>query len=208
MPKTRRGPGRPRDPIPREKMLARAAEAFAESGYAGTSMSAVAGRIGLTKASLFHHFAGKEALYLEVLSGYLGDLTALVLDAKLTEGSFPERLDRLSHVVVDYLGGRPVAARLLLRELVDEGPFLLGPGGSAVQATMVAVATFLRAGMDAGAFREQDEKQLALTITGLHLYYFAAASTVKEFVGDVFAPDLVAHRRATLAAQVQALCLV
>ncbi len=188
-------------------MLARAAEAFAESGYAGTSMSAVAARIGLTKASLFHHFAGKEALYLEVLSGFLGDLSGLVLDAKLTEGSFSARLDRLSNVVVDYLGGRPVAARLLLRELVDEGPFLRGPGRAAVEATMAAIAGFLREGMEAGAFRPRDPEQLALTISGLHLYYFAAASTLTEFIGDVFEPGQVARRRLAVVEQVRALCL-
>jgi TetR/AcrR family transcriptional regulator len=189
-------------------MIARASEAFAEAGYAGTSMSSVAGRIGMTKASLFHHFATKEALYLEVLAGFLDSLSAIVAETKLTEGSFPDRLDRLTTMVTDYLGSRPTAARLLLRELVDVGPFLKGPGNAAVLATMQAVASFLRAGMDAGDFREQDPEQLALTITGLHLYYFASAPATRSFLGDVFADELVDRRRAAALQQVRALCLI
>lgn len=188
-------------------MLARAADAFAEDGYAGTSMAAVAKRIGVTKASLFHHFAGKEALYLEVLAGHLGSLTELVFAAGLGEGTFEERLDRLSVLVVDYLGSSRVTARLLMRELVDEGPFLRGAGADAADATMRAVADFLRAGMQAGEFREQDPEQLALTITALHLYYFAAAPTLTNLMGDVFDGGLVERRRDAVVAQVRALCL-
>ena len=52
----------------REEILDQATQLFAERGYEGTSMADFAERVALRKASLFHHFASKEALYVEVLA--------------------------------------------------------------------------------------------------------------------------------------------
>mgnify|MGYP000075216381 CR=1 FL=1 len=47
----------------KEKILHTALELFSEKGFDGTSMQDIAGRVGLTKAALYRHFAGKEALF-------------------------------------------------------------------------------------------------------------------------------------------------
>lgn len=51
----------------RETILRGAAEAFAEKGYAATSMEDVAGAAGITKLIVYRHFASKEELYDAVL---------------------------------------------------------------------------------------------------------------------------------------------
>jgi AcrR family transcriptional regulator len=51
----------------RREIVAAAAELFAESGYASTSMRELAQRVGLTPAGLLHHFASKDELLTEVL---------------------------------------------------------------------------------------------------------------------------------------------
>ena len=51
----------------RETILRGAAEAFAEQGYAGTSMEDVAGAAGITKLIVYRHFGSKEELYDAVL---------------------------------------------------------------------------------------------------------------------------------------------
>lgn len=43
----------------RERLLAVAAELFAERGFAGTSIRDIADRLGVTKAALYYHFASK-----------------------------------------------------------------------------------------------------------------------------------------------------
>ena len=47
----------------KEKILHIALELFSEKGFDGTSMQDIAGRVGLTKAALYRHFAGKDALF-------------------------------------------------------------------------------------------------------------------------------------------------
>lgn len=46
----------------KERILETALELFAQSGYLGTSMSDIAARLGITKAALYKHYAGKQKI--------------------------------------------------------------------------------------------------------------------------------------------------
>src|SRR5205807_1032314 len=54
-------------PARRESILLAAATAFAQSGFAATSMDDVAAEAGITRLILYRHFDSKEALYTAVL---------------------------------------------------------------------------------------------------------------------------------------------
>ena len=51
----------------RELFLDTAETLFAERGFYGVSIAAIAGELGLTKQALLHHFSSKEKLYGAVL---------------------------------------------------------------------------------------------------------------------------------------------
>ncbi|QJC53898.1 TetR/AcrR family transcriptional regulator [Paenibacillus albicereus] len=62
----RRSPGRPRreDRMPvRDEILKTASVLFMEQGYEAVSLSGIAERCGVTKASVYYHFEGKPALF-------------------------------------------------------------------------------------------------------------------------------------------------
>lgn len=200
--------GRPARPVAREDLLHAAIEAFAESGYGATSLDVIASRTGLRKSSLLHHFASKEALYRAALADSLAALGGMVSVARLAEGDFAERLDRLGEMMVRYLAERPEAARLILREVMDSGPYVSGAGREALRTAFDAVADFLEAGMSAGAFVDQDPRQLALTIVGLHILYFAIDDVASDFLRhDSRTPKAVARRVDAVRAHVRRLCL-
>ena len=69
---------------------------FAQKGYNGSTMDDVARAAGITKASIYHHVAGKEAL---LASGLNRALTALfaILDEPQARGG--RAAARLHHVV-------------------------------------------------------------------------------------------------------------
>lgn len=46
----------------KERILEAALELFAQSGYLGTSMSDIAKQLGITKAALYKHYAGKQEI--------------------------------------------------------------------------------------------------------------------------------------------------
>lgn len=54
--------------IRREQVLAAALELFCEHGYAGTSTRRIAEKAGVTEGLVFHYFATKDALLLELAS--------------------------------------------------------------------------------------------------------------------------------------------
>lgn len=80
-------PQRRRRPKDRKAQIARAsAEAFSELGYHGVSMEDIAGRVGVTAASLYRHYAGKYDLFRAAVLGLgdqLVDLTAFLDDAAI-----------------------------------------------------------------------------------------------------------------------------
>jgi AcrR family transcriptional regulator len=66
-------PKNPTHPDRRAEIIAKATNAFVAQGYAGTSMADLARVVGIQKASLYHHFPSKEALFVAcVTEGYDG----------------------------------------------------------------------------------------------------------------------------------------
>ncbi len=65
---------------------------FAERGYDAASMDDVARAAGITKASIYHHVAGKEALLSRGLSRALDALFAVLEEADASQGTPGERL--------------------------------------------------------------------------------------------------------------------
>ncbi|HEX5487793.1 MAG TPA: TetR/AcrR family transcriptional regulator [Rhodanobacteraceae bacterium] len=61
------GPGRPKDLEKRAAILDAAKRLFPQNGFEGTSMDAVAAEAGVSKLTVYSHFGGKEALFIEAV---------------------------------------------------------------------------------------------------------------------------------------------
>ncbi len=198
-----RSPGRPKNPVSRDHLLEVARGAFAQSGYAGTSMGDIADAVGLRKSSLFHHFDSKNRLYREVILSMVSDLDGLVEQLATHEGTFAERLAFLCESVVEYLGSRPWAALLVLREAMDEHIFVQEEGRELLDRTLNRFAAFLGAGMKDGVFAQDDPHEAALSIVGVHFLHFAASGVSARLLGqDVFTPEMLERWRRNVTARV------
>ncbi|HEY2834957.1 MAG TPA: helix-turn-helix domain-containing protein, partial [Rhizomicrobium sp.] len=62
-----RTPAKPDRDERREAILKVAHTAFLSDGYAATSMSAIAAKVGGSKATLYYYFPSKEELFLAVI---------------------------------------------------------------------------------------------------------------------------------------------
>src|SRR5258706_1805615 len=103
----------------KEEILDVATRLFAERGYDGASMNDVAERVGMRKASLFYHFATKDALYEAVLNRLIERLATPLAAVYASEGSFVERLDTATDALASAISHSPFTARLLVREAMD-----------------------------------------------------------------------------------------
>lgn len=198
-----RRPGRPAVPVTRERLLSVAAEAFAQHGYDGAAMGDIAERAGLRKSSLFHHFPTKDGLYGEVLVAVLGALHAKMIAAHDESGTFLEKMRRSTMAVQRYLGEHPVSARLLVREFVQGGTRVLPEGGDVLDGLFRGLFDRLEQAMADGIIARQDVRQLAMSLAGIHLLYFAVPDLSSRLVGDdIFEAKRVAERARVVTEQV------
>jgi AcrR family transcriptional regulator len=91
----------------RQRILDVALELFGEHGYAGTSIADITGRLGISKAALYYHFAAKdeilEALVAAPMAGYRSQ----------AESASGRPLPELLGAIVDHTAELYAVSRLL-----------------------------------------------------------------------------------------------
>ena len=86
----------PRKPYDIDSLTDVALRVFADRGYDGASMDDVARAAGITKASIYHHVSGKEALLERGLGRALDALFAILDEPAARDGA---AVGRLRHIV-------------------------------------------------------------------------------------------------------------
>jgi len=202
--------GAKRKKLRKEEIVAEATRLFAERGYEGTSMGDLAERVGLRKASLFHHFESKDVLYATVLSQLLEGVQTAIVGAARSEGSYVERVDALTDAITGMLGHEPHAARLLIREAMDWGPVMRDKLAGAIQEVLRAAVEFAKAGQREGVFNPQlDAQHLIVSLVGMYFMPFVIDRTVGDFVGtSPFQGAFVEARRREVREQIRRLVLI
>jgi AcrR family transcriptional regulator len=78
----------------RDAILRIALEAFLTDGYAATSMSTIAAKVGGSKATLYNYFTSKEELFSAVIAEKCQDVHQLLFETELEHGDFRASLTR------------------------------------------------------------------------------------------------------------------
>lgn len=105
----------------REQLIEVATGLFAERGYEETSIEAVLAAAGVSRGALYHHFAGKDALFEAVLEAVENGVTAR-LTAKITGA--PDAVSAVESAALAWIemAGDPVIQRIIL----SDAPSVLG----------------------------------------------------------------------------------
>ena len=133
----------------RETILKGAAAAFAEKGYAGTSMEDVASAAGITKLIVYRHFTSKEELYDAVLEG-VSERGREVFIAGLQAGRPGSGAVR---ALLTVARDDPASFTLLWRHAIREPQFAEHAGSIRQRGVNAAEALLASAGVEAGRLR-------------------------------------------------------
>jgi len=169
-----RTPGQRDAEATREALLAAATALFADRGYDGTTVDAIAVRAHVNKAMISYHFEGKHGLYTAILDRDFGWASAQL--SELTAQTVPAdaKLSRFVAIFGELHQRRPGLSAMMLREAMSGGreldPSLLPD----IRRIFEAVQAIVKQGVEEGTFRKVDPLVMHHTVIGSLAFYFAA----------------------------------
>jgi TetR/AcrR family transcriptional regulator len=167
----RRDPGRTR-----EALLAAGTALFAERGYDGTPVSAIAEAARVNKAMINYHFGGKRKLYLAILTAAFQDIVARAEQLTEADRPAPDLLRELIALVAETAIQRnPHFPAMMLREVLAGGKHLGADTITYPLRVAEVVRHIVERGVREGSFRPVDPLLTHLTLVGSLLFFFATA---------------------------------
>lgn len=166
---------RRRDPDgTRDALLTAGAELFAQAGYDGVPVAAIAEEAGVNKAMISYHFGGKRQLYKVIVQRAFSELVEGAEALAASPRRAPDVLRDLVAFVADTAATRnPHFPTMMLREVLA--------GGRHLDAELIAyplrVADVVRRVVERGvrerSFRHVDPLLTHLSLVGSLLFFFA-----------------------------------
>ena len=187
------GPVRPdkSDQGTRERLLAAAAEVFAEHGYKSATVREICRRAGANVAAVNYHFGGKDNLYAAMLGHYMRTCQATYpLDEGAPPGSPPEQRLRafVRGLVQRILGGGddPVSeahGKLVSLELIDPTPACDTLLREHITPVNDLLADILRGMLGARADDPYVLRTCLLAIFGHISFHYSGRAAIDHFYG-------------------------
>lgn len=172
-----------------ERILAAAELLFAELGFDGVSMHAVAARAGVSKANVFHHFGTKNDLYLAVLRAACADSREQLEQMVISTGPLTERLRTFAQQQLYNMLERDSITRVILRELLRDGERRGRELAEQVYGDSFAkLVALLRTAQAQGELRADIDPAMAATLLiGANVFFFEARDVLRYFPDIKFA---------------------
>ena len=163
----------------RPKLLEAAIQEFAESGYEGATIAAIARRAKAPQPLVHHHFGSKEELFREVLDVLAADFKREVLDADAGQGDLAGILRRF----ILFTARRPQLARIWAIESARRGPHAKYFTDKHIRPLNERLKPILHAAVAKGHLPAVDETLLLLVAQGLGSYPFLVTEQVRLLFG-------------------------
>jgi AcrR family transcriptional regulator len=176
--KRSRGTRRQRDPeATRQALLVAGTRLFAERGYDGVPLSAIADKARVNKAMVSYHFGGKRKLYLAIVTATFAEIVARAEKLPASDRPAPELLRELVALVAETATRRnPHFPAMMLREVLAGGKHLRAEAIAYPLRVAEVVRQIVARGVREGNFRPVDPLLTHLSLVGSLLFFFATTS--------------------------------
>ena len=183
----------------RARVLDAAERLFAARGYAGTTTRDIAASAGIQKRMVFYYFPRKDALYRSVLERIVGDLVAIHEAFRNEPG--PIGLGEAVDGLVAFAASKLDAVKLLLREIIDDGPHLPALARTHLGPLFARGAAEVERNVARGVFRTAEPMHTLVSVGGVTLMYFLMAPLLRRIWDrDPLAPDALTAQAASVRA--------
>ena len=167
----------------RQRILDSAAEVFAECGFGGAGVDAIARRAGVNKAMLYYHVGDKATLFGEVVNANVGRIAQAVTTGLAETDNPTERLRAIPRAFARTVRERPFLPQLMLREIAAGGPNLPPHVLERMAEVMGMTRAVLEDGLARGVFRKVDPFVAHLLLIGATMF-MANALRLRERFSD------------------------
>jgi len=187
----------------RRNIVAVATREFADKGFSGARVDAIAARTKSSKRMIYYYFGGKEGLYIAVLEEAYRKIRDLEAALDLAHQKPEEALRTLVISTFDYQNTHPEFIRLVMNENILNGAYVARSRDiqRLNRAAINAVRDLLQRGQREGVFRRDiDPVDLHMSISALCFFVVANRATFSTiFKHDMSSPKALAERRSQIA---------
>ena len=170
--------------VTRDEYLDTAETLFAERGFYGVSIAAIADQLGLTKQALLHHFGSKEKLYGEVLKRISHRFDEM-LSAPASGADDPaDRVRDFFNRLAASADQQPDQTRLLMRELLDNNQRAATASTWYLKPFLIRLTEMIQALPAWQGARDADALAAGYQILGAINYFAISHPTLTGIYGD------------------------
>jgi len=194
----------------RARILRAAAAEFAARGYAGANVDRIARTARLNKAMIYYHFAGKAALYREILNDMFGAVGARVTEVAESDATPQDKIRRYVAAIAGEAEARPHFPPIWLREIAEGGQHIDQATIDRVRGVLGALGLILEEGHRAGRFQRVNPLIFQGGIIAPLMFFFATARLRGRLArggatgaADIPSGEIIAHIQQLALAQLE-----
>jgi AcrR family transcriptional regulator len=152
--------------IDEKAILNAAAVEFADKGFSGARVDAIAERAGINKAMLYYRVGDKEELYRRVVLRGQADFRDTMMKAMESSVITPETVKLMLEGVAEKAEKNRLIPSIILREIAGNGKTLPEDAMEGMRKLMEIIETMVSTGREEGVFRNIDPITLQFVVTG------------------------------------------
>lgn len=153
----------------RARILDAAEKCIARQGYTATSVEDICRAAGVTKGGFYHHFSSKQALFVELLEGWLSRLDVRLEAVGAEAATVPERLLRMGELGGEVFQQRRGQLQILFEfwEQAAHDPTVWEAATAPLRRYQESLAAVIEAGIAEGTLQRVDARSAGQAIVSL-----------------------------------------
>jgi AcrR family transcriptional regulator len=153
------------------EILERAAELFAERGFAGTTVQDIADALGMSRPALYYYVKSKEVILEQLVENLsINDAKQLEAIRRRRSGDPVEKLREMAQHLATNAGSNPHQTQILAQSKHHLPDGIAQLNRDAERSIVQSLTWVLEQGMRRGQIRQVDVRTAALAIVGMCLW--------------------------------------